>query len=38
MGFRLRKGGAEETLLGLVPKKWEVFIERTRSGEVSFAP
>ena len=38
MGFRLRKGGAEETLLGFVPEKREVFIDRTRSGEVSFAP
>jgi fructan beta-fructosidase len=38
MGFRLRKGGAEETLLGFAPEKREVFIDRTRSGEVSFAP
>ncbi|HXJ06584.1 MAG TPA: glycoside hydrolase family 32 protein [Candidatus Acidoferrum sp.] len=38
MGFRLRKGGVEETLLGFVPEKREVFIDRTRSGTVSFAP
>jgi len=38
MGFRLRKGGGEETLLGFAPEKREVFFDRTRSGEVSFAP
>jgi fructan beta-fructosidase len=38
MGFRLRKGGSEETVLGLTPENKEVFVDRTRSGEVSFAP
>lgn len=38
IGFRLRKGRAEETVLGFTPENQEVFVERTRSGEVSFAP
>ena len=38
MGFRLRKGGSEETVLGFTPETKEVFVDRTRSGEVSFAP
>jgi len=38
IGFRLRKGGAEETLLGVKGRGKEIFIDRTRSGEVSFAP
>ena len=37
IGFRLRKGGAEETDLGFTPEKREVFVDRSRSGEVSFA-
>jgi fructan beta-fructosidase len=38
IGFRLRKGRAEETVLGFTPENQEVFFERTRSGEISFAP
>ena len=38
IGFRLRKGGSEETLLGFTPENKEVFVDRTRSGLVSFAP
>jgi fructan beta-fructosidase len=38
IGFRLRKGGSEETLLGFTTENKEVFVDRTRSGLVSFAP
>jgi fructan beta-fructosidase len=38
IGFRLCKGRTEETVLGFTPENKEVFIDRTRSGEVSFAP
>ncbi len=38
IGFRLRVGKNEETDLGFTPDKKEVFIDRTRSGDVSFAP
>lgn len=38
IGFRLRKAGTEETILGFDSEKKEVFVDRTRSGEVSFAP
>jgi fructan beta-fructosidase len=38
MGFRLRKGGPEKTILGVSPPTKEVFVDRTRSGQVSFAP
>jgi sucrose-6-phosphate hydrolase SacC (GH32 family) len=38
IGFRLRKSGAEETVLGITPTPREVFVDRTRSGEVAFAP
>jgi fructan beta-fructosidase len=38
VGFRLRKGRGEETLLGFTPENNEVFVDRTRSGMVSFAP
>src|SRR5580698_219446 len=34
-GFRLRKGGTEETVVGFTPENKEVFVDRTRSGEVS---
>jgi fructan beta-fructosidase len=38
IGFRLRKGQNEETLVGVSAKTQEVFIDRTRSGMVSFSP
>ncbi len=38
IGFRLRKGVNEETLLGFSRETREVFVDRTRSGEVAFAP
>ncbi|HEY6385845.1 MAG TPA: glycoside hydrolase family 32 protein [Candidatus Acidoferrum sp.] len=38
MGFCLRKGGSEETIVGVTPETKEVFVDRTRSGQVSFAP
>ena len=37
-GFRLRKGASEETVLGFMPESKEVFVDRTRSGDVAFAP
>ena len=37
-GFRLRKGAKEETLVGVSGKPREVFIDRRRSGLVSFSP
>ena len=37
-GFRLRKGAGEETILGISPAKKEIFVDRTHSGDVSFAP
>jgi fructan beta-fructosidase len=36
--FRLRKGQNEETLVGVSAKTHEVFIDRTRSGLISFSP
>ena len=38
IGFRLRKGGSEETDVGISPESNEVFVDRTRSGQVSFSP
>ena len=38
MGFRLRQGKNDETLVGVSAKTREVFIDRTRSGMVSFSP
>jgi fructan beta-fructosidase len=38
IGFRLRKGRAEETVLGITSAAREVFVDRTRSGQVAFAP
>jgi fructan beta-fructosidase len=38
IGFRLRKGQKEETLVGVSAKTHELFIDRTRSGMVSFSP
>jgi fructan beta-fructosidase len=38
IGFRLLKGGAEETVLGISSTTREVFLDRTRSGQVAFAP
>jgi fructan beta-fructosidase len=38
IGFRLCKGGGDETVLGITPENKEVFVDRTRSGQVSFAP
>ncbi len=38
IGFRLREGGNEETVLGFVTENSEVYIDRTQSGEVAFAP
>jgi fructan beta-fructosidase len=37
IGFRLRKHDGEETLLGFTPRTKEVFVDRTRSGQVAFA-
>jgi fructan beta-fructosidase len=37
IGFRLRKGNAVETLLGYDVSQRKVFVDRTRSGEVSFS-
>ncbi len=38
IGFRLRKGENEETVLGFMTESKEVFVDRTRSGQVAFAP
>ena len=38
IGFRLRKGKNEETLIGVSAKTHEVFIDRTHSGLTSFSP
>jgi fructan beta-fructosidase len=38
IGFRLRKGGTEETVLGITRSPSEVFLDRTLSGQVGFAP
>jgi fructan beta-fructosidase len=38
IGFRLRKGPVEETLVAFSSRIREVFIDRTKSGMVSFAP
>ena len=37
IGFRLRKSKETETLVGFDPVHREVFVDRTRSGEVSFS-
>jgi fructan beta-fructosidase len=37
-GFRLRKGQNEETVVGVSAKTRELFIDRTRSGLVTFSP
>ena len=37
IGFRLRKSKEAETLVGFDPVHREVFVDRTRSGEVSFS-
>jgi fructan beta-fructosidase len=35
-GLRVRKGGSEETVIGVDTKKLTLFVDRTRSGNVSF--
>jgi fructan beta-fructosidase len=37
-GFHLRKGENEQTVVGISAKTHELFIDRTRSGFVSFSP
>jgi fructan beta-fructosidase len=37
IGFRLRKGDGVETLVGLVPATNTLFVDRTKSGDVSFS-
>lgn len=37
IGLRLRKGNQEETLVGFDPVHNQIFLDRTRSGEVSFS-
>ncbi|MGH9743073.1 MAG: glycoside hydrolase family 32 protein, partial [Candidatus Acidiferrum sp.] len=38
IGVQLRKGASEQTLLGFKSAEKEVFLDRTESGDVSFAP
>lgn len=38
VGFKLRKGGNEETVVGFSPSAKQVFVDRTRSGMISFSP
>ena len=37
IGFRLRKGDGVETLVGVVPATNTLFVDRTKSGDVSFS-
>ena len=37
IGFRLRKGDNAETLVGVVPATNTLFVDRTKSGDVSFS-
>jgi fructan beta-fructosidase len=37
-GFRVRKSAAEQTVVGVDPRKSQLFVDRTRSGEISFDP
>ena len=37
VGFRLRKGSGAETLVGIIPATKSLFVDRTRSGDVSWS-
>ena len=37
VGFRLRKGEGVETVVGIIPSTNTMFVDRTKSGEVSFS-
>jgi fructan beta-fructosidase len=37
VGFRLRKGGAVETIVGVIPSANTLFVDRTHSGDVQFS-
>ncbi len=37
VGFRLRKGGQVETVVGVIPATNTLFVDRTKSGDVSFS-
>jgi fructan beta-fructosidase len=37
IGFRLRKAGAVETLVGVIPATNTLFVDRTHSGDVQFS-
>src|SRR6266850_445699 len=37
MGFRVRKGGAQETLVGISRSQKSVFIDRNKAGELSYS-
>jgi fructan beta-fructosidase len=37
MGFRVRKGDAQETLVGISPKQKTVFIDRNKAGDLSYS-
>ena len=37
MGFRVRKGGAQETVVGISRTQKSVFIDRSKSGELSYS-
>ena len=37
IGFRLRKGNGAETVVGIQPGTSTLFVDRTKSGEVSFS-
>jgi len=37
IGFRLRKGEGVETVVGVVPAKNTLFVDRSKSGDVSFS-
>jgi fructan beta-fructosidase len=37
MGFRVRKGGAQETLVGISRRQKSVFIDRSKAGELSYS-
>jgi fructan beta-fructosidase len=38
VGLKVRTGGGAETIVGIDPKRGELFVDRTRSGEVGFHP
>ena len=38
VGLKVRTGGGAETVIGVDPKRGELFVDRTRSGQAAFSP